>query len=161
MFLNFRFLIILTVANRICWYVVLGNTMLLMCMISKSKAKLLYLSRMTLGAFGTAIGSTYWNLWWNVLTWKYGTLGTYISWDIPTSSRRIGKFCRMLFSTSSIILFTGYIVMLWNRLALSALFTSRVVYFLLFSSTCVMGERKCFTMVCAFFLILRRWLMSW
>ena len=66
----------------------------------------------------------------------------------------------MLLSNACRIRFTGWSVMFWNRLALSALFKSRAVYYLLFSSTCGMEESESFTMMCAL-LLLRRCLISW
>ena len=65
----FRFLIILTVANIMCRDMVFRKPMPLICMGSHHRVKLLYLSRMTLGKFGTIIGSTCWILWWTILPW--------------------------------------------------------------------------------------------
>ena len=51
--------------------------------------------------------------------------------------------------------------MWWNFLVKSSLFTSWVVYCLLFSSTCGIVERESFTIMCALFLFLRRCLIPW
>ena len=74
MFFTFLFLIIIPVANIMCWDIMFRNTIPLMCMRSQHRENLFHLSWMTLGTFGTMIGSTCWNLWRTVLPWRYGTL---------------------------------------------------------------------------------------
>ena len=53
----------------------------------------------------------------------------------------------MLLSTAFRICFIGWPVMFWNCLARSYLFTSRILYHLLFSFICGMGEHESFTMM--------------
>ena len=89
--------------------------------------------------FGTMIVSTSCILWQTVFYWKCGTLVQYMSSSIPTSSYNIRRFCRMFLSTACRIFFTSLLVMWWNWLARSALFTSQIVYFFFISSTCGMG----------------------
>ena len=128
MLFTFRFLSILHVENIMRWNMVSMKKMPLMCMRSHHRMTLLYLSRMTLADFGTKIYSTCWILWRTVLTCKYVIKVPYISSYIPTYSRRIGIFCRMMLSTRCMILFTDWPLMLWNCLAQSALFISQAVY---------------------------------
>ena len=59
----------------------------------------------------------------------------------PDISRIIGRFFRMLLSTVCRIFVNGCPVMFWNCLEISDLFTSWMVYCLLFSFTCVIGQR--------------------
>ena len=63
MFFNFWSWIMLTVENKNFWDVVFRKPTPLMCMRSHHRVKLLYLSRITLGKFGTMIGFTCWVLW--------------------------------------------------------------------------------------------------
>ena len=65
LFFIFRFLIILPVENIRCRDMLFRKPMPLICMRSHHRATLLYLSRITLGTFGTVIGSTFWILWRN------------------------------------------------------------------------------------------------
>ena len=123
----FRFLTILPVENRICRDMVLRNPMLLVFTRLQHRVIFLYLSRTPLVTYGTTSGYVLWTLWWDVLTYKCGTLGPQMSSDISKFSWRIGKIWRMLFSTACRIHFTGRPVMCWNRLTLSYLFISRVV----------------------------------
>ena len=119
----FLFLIILTVANIMCQDMVFRNLIPFMCMRSQHTVTLLYLSRMPLGTLGIMIGSTCWILWRTVLPWKYGLLSPQMSSEIPTFSRKIGIFYRMLLSTECRIRFTSWLEMCWNCLARSSLFT--------------------------------------
>ena len=100
MFFNFRFLITLHVANIICRDMVLRNKIPLMFIISQHKVTLLQLSSLTLWKFGTIISSTCYTLWRTALSCKCVTWVPYMSSSVPTSSRRIGKFCRTLLSTT-------------------------------------------------------------
>ena len=127
MFFTFLSLIIILIANRLCKDMIFRNTMSLMYIRSHHRVKFLNLSRMPLGIFGTIIGSTFWNLWRTVFTWKCGTLGIYMSSTIMKSSQRIVRFFRMLLYTACNIFFTGCPVMLWNCLSQPDLFKSRSV----------------------------------
>ena len=111
----------------------------LMCMRSKHRLIFLHLSIMPLCKFHIMIGSTSLILWRTILLYRCGILGPYMSSAILTSSRRIGRFFRMLLSTKCRIWFIGWPVIFWNRLAQSALFASWAVYCLFVSSTCGMG----------------------
>ena len=71
----FRFLIILSVANILCWDMVFRKPILLILMRSQHRDTFLYLSSMTFSTFSIIIGSTCWVLWQSVFTCKYGTLG--------------------------------------------------------------------------------------
>ena len=142
MFFNFLFLIILPVENIMCQDMVFMNPIPLMCMRSQHMVTFLYLSRMLLCKFGTMLGSTCWIFWQTDLPCKFGTLCPYVSSAIPTSSWRIGIFYRMLLSTACRIFFTGWPVMFWNLLAISALFTSQAVHCFFFYSTFGMGNRE-------------------
>ena len=165
MFFAFILLIMIPVANIMCWYMVLRNPVTLMCMRSHNRVIFFYLSIITLGAFVTIIGSTCFTLWRTVLHCKCVTLGPSMSSAIPSSSRRIGIFCSIFLSTACRILFTSWSVMCCNHLVQSAICTSRVVYYLLFFSTCGVGGGggggESFAIMCAFFLFLRRYLILW
>ena len=138
--LYFSILIMFTVANIMCQDMVFRNPIPLMCTKSQHRLNFLYLSNIPLGIFVTMIGSTCWNLWQTLLPWKCGTMGPHMSSAILTSSRRIGRFCRMLLSIACRLHFTGWTVILCNYLAWSSLLTSQVVYYFLFYSTCGMRE---------------------
>ena len=161
MFFIIRFLIILPVENIMFQDIVFRKPMPLLCRRSQHRVTFLYLSSIPLGVFVTMIGSTCLTLWWTYFTCKCGTMGPYISSAILTSSGIIGRFYRMLLSTACSIGFTFWTVVWFNCLVKSSLFTSRAVYCFLFSSTCGMGENESFTMLCAFFFFLRRYIISW
>ena len=143
-----------------CQDTVFRKPMPVMCMRSQYRETLLYLSGMPLGKFDTMIGYTFWILWRTVLPFKCVTLGPYMSSDIPTYYRKIGRSCSMLLSTVCRIRFTRWPVMCFNRLAIPALFTSQEVYCFLSSTNYGMGEHGSFTMMCTF-LFLIRYLILW
>ena len=110
-FLYFSILITIPVANIMCQVMVSRNPMPFMCMNSQNMVTFLYLLRMTLGRFDTMIGSACWKLWGDFLPYRCVTLGPYMSSAILTSSRRIGRFCRILLSAACSIRSTGWTVM--------------------------------------------------
>ena len=71
----FEYLIILTMANIMCWDMVFRKPIALMCMRSHHRVTFLYLSRIPMRTFVIMIGSTCCILWWTALPWKCGTLG--------------------------------------------------------------------------------------
>ena len=56
--LYFSILIIITVANVMCWDMVYRNPTMIMCMRSEHRVNFIYLSSIYLGTFGTITGST-------------------------------------------------------------------------------------------------------
>ena len=71
----FRLIIILPFENRMCWHMVLSDSMPFMWMRSLHRVNSLYLSKIPLGGFGIMIGSIRWILWQTILPFKCGTLG--------------------------------------------------------------------------------------
>ena len=139
---------------------VFSKTMLLMCMRSQNRVTFLYLSRMLIGKLVTITGSIWWILCQTVLPCKCDTLGPYMSSYTLPYSRKIGRFCRMLWSTVCRIRFIGWTVMFWNCLVRLFLFTPRALYGFFFPSTFGMGQRESFTTMCVF-LFLIRCIISW
>ena len=143
---SLRFLIILTMGNRMCWDIEFRKPMPFMCKRSQHR----WISCI----FNDLIGDAWYhnrlhmpNLVPDHFAFKMWHTASIDMLIHPNIFSKNWGFCRILSSTACRIYFIGCPVMCYNLLTWDALLTSWEVYIFFFSSTFGMGVRESFTML--------------